>query len=217
MPRDRPRWRAAALALLAAALARPAAAQPQAAPAGTQPPAAASIRILQPPPVQWERTMLTNRPALDQSAADFARMAGGIAFGMIPAEVNARLPDPYPGLSWSALPVAGEFTGEVRYFWARLDGAAPLLAGLDHCAGAGSTVVFLFTSRGLFRLSYRFLPDKACPDVSEAARDILARYVTLGRGVALSTRYRTRVTEVVDITDPAAGALLPVRYRQGGF
>jgi hypothetical protein len=159
--------------------------------------------------------MLANRPALPQTATDFANLTSGIAFGMTPAEVNARLPDPYPGLSWSALPEASEYPGEVRYFWSRMDGAGALRVGVTSCTGSASYVIFLFGSHGLFRLSYRLLPDQGCPRTTAAARDIFARYVPIGSVVALSVHYRSGTAEVVDVTDPTAGYLIPTRWRQG--
>jgi hypothetical protein len=173
-------------------------------------------RIFVPPPLQWDNAMLTNKPALAQGASDLAGLTSGIAFGMTPAEVNARLPDPYPGLAWSALPEASEYPGEVRYFWARMDSAGPLRMDVTACAGSASYIVFLFSSRGLFRLSYRLVPDKECPSTAEAARQIFARYVTIGPAVALSVRYHTGAAEVVDITDSTAGYLIPTRWHQAG-
>lgn len=176
---------------------------------------AATKPILLPPPLQWDRAMLTNKPALQQNASDLANLTDGIVFGMSPSKVNSQLPDPFPGLTWSALPEASEYSGEVRYFWSRFDAAAPLLAGLTACAGQESYVVFLFSSRGLFRLSYRLLPDKDCPDPAQAARQIFARYVPIGPVVALSAHYRAGTAEVVDVTDPTAGVLIQTRWRKG--
>jgi hypothetical protein len=189
-------------------------------PALAQQAAAPAKRIFTPPPLQWDHAMLSFRPALQQTATDFANLTGGMAFGMSPTEVNARLPDPYPGLSWSGLPIANEYPGEVRYFGAPIERAGPLRMDLKACAGATSYVVFLFSSRGLFRLSYRLSSDPVakvggCADTVEAARELFARYVPLGQTVALSVRYRTGKTEVVDVSDPTAGYLIPTRWRQG--
>ncbi len=172
-------------------------------------------RIFLPPPLQWDNAMLTNKPALQQTVTDLNRLTGGIAFGMTPAEVNAHLPDPFPGLSWSALPEAIEYPGDVRYFWSRMDSAGPLRAGVTACTGASSYVVFLFSGRGLFRVSYRLLPDKDCPDTSAAAQEIFARYVPIGSTVALTVRYRTGSAQAVDLTDATASFLIPIRWRQG--
>jgi hypothetical protein len=171
-------------------------------------------RIFLPPPVQWDNAVLSFRPALQQTATDFANLTGGVAFGMQPAAVNARLPDPYPNLSWDALPTANEYPGEVRYFGAPLERAGSLRMGLTSCAGSASYVVFLFTSNGLFRISYRLIPDKGCADTDPAAQAIFARYVPIGQTVAISVRYRTGRTAVVDVTDPAAGYLIPTRWHQ---
>jgi hypothetical protein len=133
---------------------------------------------------------------------------------MTPSQVNAHLPDPYPGLSWDALPPANEYQGEVRYFGVPLERAGSLRLGLTACAGAASYVVLLFSGNGLFRLSYRLTADRSCTDTSAAAQAIFARIVPIGETVALSIRYRTGRTEVVDVTDPSAGYLIPTRWRQ---
>ncbi len=210
--------RTAILLILAAsqACAQPPA-NPVAAPdASRQEPAAPGKRIFAPPPLQWDRAMLSFRPALQQTASDFANLTDGIAFGMSAAAANARLPDPYPGLAWNGLPLANEYPGEVRYFGVPVASAGALRMGLTACAGNGSYVVFMFSSHGLFRLSYRLTADKTCPDTNPAAQEIFFRYVPFGRTVALSVRYRSGKTEVVDITDPTAGYLIPPRWRQGG-
>lgn len=172
-------------------------------------------RIFVPPPQQWDNAMLSFHPALQQTATDFANLTGGLAFGMAPTEVNGRLPDPYPALSWNALPLANEYPGEVHYFGTPIGQAGSLGMNLTACSGAASYVVFLFSSRGLFRLSYRLTADKGCADTNEAAKAIFSRYVPIGESVALSVRYRTGKTEVVDVTDPTAGYLIPTRWRQG--
>ena len=174
----------------------------------------ATKRIFLPPPLQWDHDMLTSRPALRQTATDVSNLTGGIVFGMLPGEVNARLPDPYPGMTWSVMPQAPEFPGDVRYFWARMDAAGSLRLGLPDCAGNGSYLVFLFSTKGLFRLSYRLVPDKACPDVAAMAQDLFARYVTLGSELVVSQHYRTGSAQVVDVTDSTAGYLVPIRWRQ---
>ncbi|MDR3532659.1 MAG: hypothetical protein P4L90_19165 [Rhodopila sp.] len=188
-------------------------AQPAVTPAVPGP--AITQRIFTPPPVQWDNAMLSFRPALQQTARDFANLTNGIVFGMSPGAVNAQLPAPYPGMSWNELSLANEYPGEVRYFGIRIENAGALRMGLTACTGAGSYMVFLFSSRGLFRMSYRLIADKGCPDTGEAAREIFARYVPIGQTVALSVRYRTGRTEVVDITDSTAGYLIPTRWRQG--
>jgi hypothetical protein len=172
-------------------------------------------RIFVPPPLQWDNAMLSFRPALQQTPTDFANLTGGIGFGMSASAVNARLPDPYPGLNWNGLTLANEYPGEVRYFGEPVAASGPLRMALTACAGSGSYIVFLFSDRGLFRLSYRLIPDKGCPDTNPAAQEIFHRYVPIGQIVALSVRYRTGKTEVVDVTDSTAGYLIPPRWRQG--
>lgn len=179
-------------------------------------PPAVERAVMVPPPLQWDAAMLSYRPALQQTATDFAVLTGGLAFGMSPGDVNARLPEPYPGLSWNELSLASEYPGEVRYFGVPFRSAGSLRLAATGCSAPVSYVVLLFTTKGLFRLSYRLVADKACADTSEAAQQLFARYVTLGQNVALSARYRSGRTEVVEITDPTAGYLTPVRWRQGG-
>ena len=172
--------------------------------------------IFTPPPMQWDKAMLSYRPALQQTAADFANLTGGIAFGMSPGDLNAKLPEPYPGLSWNALALANEYPGEVRYFGVPLTAGGVLRMDVASCPGSASYIVFMFSPKGLFRVSYRLVADKVCVDTNAAAQEIFGRYVLIGQGVALSLRYRTGKTEVVDISDPTAGFLIPVRWRQGG-
>ena len=174
------------------------------------------VRIFVPPPVQWDNAMLSFRPALQQTATDFANLTGGLAFGMAPARANASLTNPYPGLSWDDLPLANEYPGEVRYFGVPVDRAGLLRMNMTACAGTGSYLALLFSTKGLFRLSYRLIADKACPDTNEAAREIFSRYVQIGQSVADSNRYVTGKTQVVDITDPTARFLSPVRWHQVG-
>jgi hypothetical protein len=203
------------LLMLAAsqAWAQPAA-SPSAAAAPGSPRSEPVKRIFLPPPLQWDSAMGSSRPALQQTATDFANLTGGIAFGLSPSQVNARLPDPYSGLSWDRLPAANEYQGEVRYFGVPLERAGTLRMGLTECAGAASYLVLLFTSNGLFRLSYRLIADRTCTDTDAAAQAIFGRYVPIGETVALSVRYRTGATQVVDVTDPTSGYLIPTRWRQ---
>jgi hypothetical protein len=189
-------------------------AQPAASPAAPAPSPEPVKRIFVPPPVQWDHAMLSFRPALPQTMADFANLTGGIKFGMSPSQVNARMQAADPDLSWNDLPLANEYPGEVRYFGLPIDQAGPLRPAIDGCSGRTSYVVLLFTDKGLFRLSYRLIADKGCADTNEAAQAIFAHYVPIGQTVAMSARYRTGSTQVVDVTDPAAGYLIPTRWHQ---
>ena len=170
-------------------------------------------RLLVAPPMQWNSDMLSFRPAFSQTATDFAALTGGIAFGMVAADVNAQLAEPTSGLNWTTMPVAGEFPEDVRYFWTRVEAERGLSEGITTCAGANSYVVFLFRGKGLFRISYRLVADARCPSTTQTASDIMARYVAIGRDVALSVHYRSGRVEVVDITDPTAGYLVPMRWQ----
>jgi hypothetical protein len=204
------------LLLLAAGQAcaqTPAPAAAQSVPAGSA--SGAVRRIFTPAPVQWDHAMLSFRPALQYTATDFANLTGGLAFGMSPAQVNARLSEPHPGVSWNDLPPANEYPGDVRFLAVPIDRAGVLRMDLTACAGNASAIVLLFTSKGLFRLSYRLAGDRKCPDTNEAAQEIFARYVPIGQTVATSMRYRTGKTQVVEITDPLADLLAPIRWREG--
>jgi hypothetical protein len=173
----------------------------------------ANMLILAPPPSQWDRKMLSGRPLLSQTISDFTAITTGIAFGMAPGEVNERLPNPARGIGWSAMPAAAEFQDDVRYFWIRFEDARDLRVGATGCAGADSYIVFLFQPRGLFRISYRLMPDVACPHPGVAAQEVFGRYVSIAATIALSVHYRAGRMEVVDVTDPTAGPLLKTRWQ----
>jgi hypothetical protein len=173
-------------------------------------------RIYLPPPLQWDIAMFTPKPALQQMASDFGLLTGGIVFGMTPGAANARLPNPLPSQTWNTLQSANEYPGEVRYFWLRLNDLPGWLGPATGCIGDASYVVFLFSPRGLFRLSFRLLPDPSCSDTTDAALRLFARYVTIGPTVALSVHYRTRDAQVVDVTDPSASFLIPTRWQMSG-
>jgi hypothetical protein len=169
--------------------------------------------ILAPPPSVWDRQVLSGRPLLSQTVSDFAAITTGIVFGMGPGEVNAHMPNPAKGISWTALPAATEFHDDVRYFWIRFEDARGLRVGAKSCAGAESYIVFLFQPRGLFRISYRLVPDVACPRPAGAIAEIFARFVSLATDLALSVHYRAGPMEVVDVTDPTAGYLMATRWQ----
>lgn len=172
--------------------------------------------ILMTPPLQWETSMLGSRPIWHQSINDLALLTGGILFGMSPRDVNTTLPDPTPGLDWAKLPLATEFPEDVRYFWIRMHGSKAKLLRTENCTGHASYVTFLFRSRGLFRISFRFLADEDCPSTNAAATEIMARYVLMPREVVQSMHYRNGQVEVVDLVDPASGYLVGVRWLQRG-
>lgn len=180
------------------------------------PPAVSMPRLFAPPPARWNETLTMFGPALHQGQTDVRHLTGGFVFGMDPRQVAAALHRPGPAPGWSDLSPAPEFQSDVRYFWVRLSEAGSLRMGTNHCTGSASYLVFDFTRQGLARLSYRLMADTACPSVTEAARDIFARYVTIGRDVLRSVRYRTGVTEVVDVTDTGADLLIPIHWTQVG-
>lgn len=202
---EAPSWRLrltrglAALALLAGGSAlTPAAAQDE----------NITVPILAPPPSAWDSGMLSGRPLFSQTVTDFSALTGGILFGMGPAEVNGRMPNPAKGIVWGVLPSAAEFPDDVRYFWIRFDDARDLRMGTTACVGSDSYIVFLFQSRGLFRISYRLVPDVACPRPADAALQIFSRYVTISTDLALSVHYRAGAMEIVDVSDATASRYL---------
>ena len=199
-------WRAGVVLLMLAA--GPAFGQPAA-----PPEVGSERRIFLPAPITWDTAMLSSRPTLRQTATDFASLTGGVRFGMAPSALNRLLETPTPGLSWRALSLANEFQDEVRVFSVPFEAAGSLRMGVTSCTGARSSLAFLFSPQGLFRLSYRLLSDNACPDTRPAARQILARYVPIDQDVARSVRYRAGRSDVVDVTDPASGVRIPVRWR----
>ena len=156
--------------------------------------------------------MSRDRPAYILGSSDLANLTGGIVFGLSPSEVNAKLPVPTPGVEWADLPFANEYPDEVRYFWVRLDATQGPREGIAGCVGANSYVVFLFRNRALFRVSWRLLPDAACPSAHAAAEDIYARYLAIDGGVVLATHYLAGRAEAVEITDPNVDYLVPYRW-----
>ncbi|MFL5286794.1 MAG: hypothetical protein ACJ8AW_38930 [Rhodopila sp.] len=180
----------------------------------TQPkPADQTLRVFVPPPLEWNQRTQTTRPALLQTPHDLARINGELTFGMTPEQVAALLPGMPQSLTWNTLRTAREYSSDVRYFWVRLDDLPEWRSRLTGCVGNASYVAFLFTQHGLARISFRLVPDAACPSVTAAAKDLLARYIVIGPEVALSVRYTALPAEVVDITDPTASLLIPVRWR----
>ena len=185
--------------------------------AGAQPkPAEQSLRVFVPPPLQWNQRTQTARSALQQTPHDLARINADLTFGMTPEQVAALFPVLPPDLSWTTLRTAPEYPADVRYVWVRLRDLPQWRDQLSGCFGSTSYVAFLFNQHALFRVSFRLIPDAACPSVTEAALDLFARYVPVGPDIALSVRYSSPPAEVVDITDPTATLLLPVRWRMGG-
>lgn len=171
-------------------------------------------RLMVVPPLQWDATAMSPRPGIRQMPSDFAKLTGGIIFGLKPHEVNALLPDPGLAREWYTLPLAPEFPEDVRYFWIKIGAAGILDAGITGCVGEASYLVFLFRSRGLFRISYRFIPDSLCPSLKDAASAVMARYATIDPELALATHYRNGNAEVVDIVDPGSGHLRTIRWQQ---
>ena len=169
-------------------------------------------RIFIVPPTQWDNAMSRGQPTRNEGPASLGNLTGGIVFGLSPAEVNAKLSNPTPGVEWANLPSAAEYPDDVRYFWVRSDAIPQPGKNPDACTGANSYIVFLFRQRGLFRLSWRLLPDNDCPSPSAAAADIFARYLAIDANVALATHYRAGKAEVVEIADPTVDYLIPYRW-----
>ena len=126
--------------------------------------------------------------------------------GLTPDKINAAAAVP------ACEAAVRQYPNDVRYFWARLEDVRALREGIKGCVGANSYVVFLFSNRGLFRISWRLPPDASCPSPSGAALDLYARYLSLDGAAAVATHYRANKTEAVEITDPGAGYLMPFRW-----
>jgi hypothetical protein len=165
------------------------------------------------PPSIWDRRMVSARPLLTQTISDFAALADGIVFGMGPGEVNAHMPVPAKGVTWTALPQATEFQDDVRYFWVKFDDAPNLHTGATACAGDESYIVFMFKTRGLFRISYRLMPSAVCPRTAEVLGQIFGRFVSMTTDIAYSVHYRAGPLDVLDITDATAGYMLSTRWQ----
>ena len=174
--------------------------------------AAETRRIFAVPPTRWDHSMSRDQPAQILGPSDLANLTGGIVFGLSPAGVNAKLPAPAPGVEWIDLPFASEYPDEVRYFWVRFDAVRESLAGGTDCTGVASYVVFLFRDRGLFRISWRLLPDDQCPSTRAAAEEIYARYLAVDSTASLASHYRAGKAEVVEVTDPRVDYLIPYRW-----
>jgi hypothetical protein len=174
------------------------------------------LRLFVPPPLEWNNRSMVARPSLQQSSHDLALMNGDVVFGMTPEQVARKIPGMPDGLNWNTLRTAREYSSDVRYFWVRLDDLPLWRAMMQSCIGSPSYAAFLFGSNGLFRISFRLLPDAACPSVADAAVQLFAHYISIGPEIALSVRYRSMQAEVVDVTDPTAGSLVPVRWRMSG-
>ncbi|HVZ10328.1 hypothetical protein [Rhodopila sp.] len=196
------------LILLATPPARTAVAQPK--------PAEQSLRVFVPPPLEWNRRTFVTNPALVQTPYDLARANGNLTFGMSASQVAAALPGLPSDLDWNNLRTAREYAADVRYFWLPLKDLPAWYNDLQGCTGTESYAAFLFVRRHLFRISFRLIPDAACPSVSDAAAGLFARYVGLSTDLVLSVRYRSTPAEVVDITDPTETSLIPIRWRMSG-
>ncbi len=173
-------------------------------------------RILVLPPLQWNAMGVAWHPVGQQTASDLARVMGGLTFGLKPEEASQHLPKLGAELRWSDLPLAKEFSGDVRVVRMPMQAAGTLRAPVAACFGAPSNVVLLFRNNALFRVSWRFLPDQSCPNPHDAAEELYAAYVALATTLAVSTHYRTGAAEVVDVTDPGAGPLIARRWQAGG-
>jgi len=169
--------------------------------------------ILVLPPLRWDSMGAVPHIAVQQVTGDLTRIMGGLQFGMKPEDVSRLLPRIGGELHWHDLPAAKEFSEDVRFVRMPMQAAGPLRAGITACFGEPSDVVLLFRANGLFRVSFRFLPDQSCPKPHDAAEALFAAYVPIVSTLVVSTHYRTGPAEVVDISDPAAGASIAQRWQ----
>ena len=175
-----------------------------------------SKRLLVAPELKWESNLQYWSYEYSHSTDRRTTVMGGLTFGMDAEEVSRVVTPQDPELHWPDLPVATEFSEEVRYISLPLQQVAELRTKVSSCFGAPSYVVIMFRDAGLFRISWRFLPDPACPDPREAARDVFASVVAIARTDGVSLHYRTRFAEVVDLSDPDAGPLLADHWQMQG-
>lgn len=168
--------------------------------------------ILTVPPMQWDARMSRFHPGVIQGPTDVANLTGGIVFGLSPGEVDSHMPTPVLGLTWENLPFATEYLSDVRYFWVRFSAAPAPHPRVENCAGSSSYVVFFFRNRRLFRISWRLLADETCASPRAAAEDIYASWLSIDRRTAFVTHYSPNQAEVVEVTDPGANDLIPIRW-----
>jgi hypothetical protein len=169
--------------------------------------------ILVLPTLQWTATASTWKYAVLPNAGQIDALLGGLHFGMTPEEVGQHLPGRSSALHWDDLPNAKEYSKDVRYFWLPMQAADSLIGPIQSCYGEPSSVNLLFFNQALFRISWRFLPDQKCPDVSDAAEDLYAAFVPIAPSVVISMRYESGPAEVLDVTAPNAGPLISVRWQ----
>ncbi len=143
--------------------------------------------------------------AVQQSTDTLARLMGGLTFGLKPDDVGQHLPRIGGELHWKDLPAAKGFADDVRFVRMPMPDAGTLRPPGTACFGGPSDVVLLFRNGTLFRVSWRFRPDRSCPSPHDAAEALYAGFVPLSSAIAISTHYRAAPVEVVDVTDPGAG------------
>jgi hypothetical protein len=204
-------WRAGVQWLVRGALAAAVASAPGAASMAQAVVVTKPILVL--PTLQWNDTASTWKYAVLPNAGQVTSLLGGLRFGMTPEEVGQRLPGRSTALHWDDLPNAKEYSRDVRYFWLPMQAADRLIGPIQSCYGEPSSVNLLFFNQALFRISWRFLPDRKCPDVSDAAEDLYAAFVPIAPAVAVSRHYTNGPADVVDVTAPNAGPLISVRWQ----
>lgn len=165
------------------------------------------------PALQWNGMGAVWEYTTSQTDADLARAMGGLTFGLTPEAVAKHMPDYTTALHWDNLPEAKGFSQDVRYVWMPVKRAGWLLSPVTACFGDSSYVALLFRNDALFRVSWHFLPGPQCDDPHVAADQLYAAYVQLLPNIANSVLYRAGLAEVVDVSNPHAGALLAQRGR----
>jgi len=164
--------------------------------------------ILVLPPLQWDAMGVGAHIAVQRGADTLARLMGGLTFGLKPDDVGQHLPRIGGELHWKDLPTAKGFANDVRFVRMPMRDAGALRPPGTGCFGEPSDVVLLFRNGALFRVSWRFRPDRSCPSPHDAAEALYAGFVPLSSAVAISTHYSAAPVEVVDVTDPGAGPAL---------
>lgn len=147
-------------------------------------------------------------------AAETAAFPLGLHFGMSPEEVNARLAHPVPSVATAALTeVPYLVPAEVDSFTVGLAEAGNMKPIIPACFGAPSRVVFMFTNRKLYTISFRFEHDSTCPSVAAAADALFQHLLGIPPAAMPTEHYRVGDVDVVDAWDKSVDSVVRRRWR----
>ena len=147
-------------------------------------------------------------------AAQTAAFPLGLHFGMSPEEVNARLAHPVPSVAKTALTEVPYLApAEVDSFTVGVAAAGDLKPIITSCVGAPSHVVFMFTDRKLYTISFRFEHDGQCPNVAAAADAVFQRLLAIPPAAMPTEHYHVGDVDVVDAWDKSVDSVVRRRWR----